>query len=87
MKITFKSQGGSVPCKLPRSIQKILDVCDAIPDGDVIDNLEMVKLSGVAIGTLSNIPRELIASNRATFRGKAWFGNSRTIAALKKQSK
>lgn len=85
MKIKFRSTTGFNPLSRSPAAEKVRAAAEGLPDEEVIDALELSNLSGVPLGTITNIPRELLTANRHIVRNKAWFGNSRTIAASKKQ--
>lgn len=86
MEIKFIAASGAAGGNLSPSAKRVIAFCSTLPDGDVIDVhglLDAVK-PPVSVYCVEKIRRSLDA-HRYVLRGKAWYGNPKTIAAMKKQ--
>jgi hypothetical protein len=87
MKIKFNNSSDfGTPGALPPYLQKILNAAEAIPDSEVVDFYGMAAMAGVASSTVGHCSgHPAFKGNRHVCKHKAWWGNKRTIAELKKQ--
>ncbi len=85
MKIKFK--GGNMPTAgiLPPIALKIIRYCNSLNDGDVVDRISVAVSICANVDSIRQVPPEFLKQNRHIIKGKAWFGNPRTITELKMQ--
>lgn len=68
---------------MPPSAQRALEICEALPDQDLIDMRELSAKAKISLDRMLRVSM-LLLDNRHVVKGRTWFGNKRTIAALRK---
>ncbi len=85
MNIKFRSStGGPSLGLMPPQAAKLISICERIADGEVLDSAGLSALAGVGLNQVSN-HSPFLGKVRHIVKGRAWHGNPKTIAELKKQ--
>lgn len=82
--IKFVSRTGP-PERCNRALARIIAACESVPDGTVIDRQELADIMQTPLSCLRQTPLSHLPENSHLIATKAWFGNKKAIAELKRK--
>lgn len=69
---------------MPPLARKVVVACEAMPDGEVLDSSGICALLSVPLHVTTHLC-PYFSAVRYVVKQRAWYGNPKTIAELKKQ--